>query len=109
MATKDYYKILNIDKNSSQEDIKKSFRKLSMKYHPDKNNGEDSKMKEITEAYNIIGDTNKKKRYDLEQNMPNPEDIINANLINKLKKSDFFNDSYFKDLSEKLKKDKKII
>jgi curved DNA-binding protein len=77
MNQKDYYKILDVNKNSTPEEIKKSYRKLSMKYHPDKNKGEDSKMKEITEAYSILGDTNKKKEYDLSKNLPNPEDIIN--------------------------------
>ena len=77
MNKKDYYDILNIKKDSTQEEIKKSYRKLSMKYHPDKNNGEDSKMKEITEAYGILGNNNKKKEYDLATNLPNPEDIIN--------------------------------
>ena len=77
MNQKDYYKILDVNKNSTQQEIKKSYRKLSMKYHPDKNNGEDSKMKEITEAYSILGDINKKKEYDLSKNLPNPEDIIN--------------------------------
>lgn len=75
--TKKYYDILNVTKNSSIDEIKKSYRKLSMKYHPDKNDGEDSKMKEITEAYSIIGDPIKKQQYDLESSAPNPEDLIN--------------------------------
>ena len=74
---KDYYNILIVTKNSTPEEIKKSYRKLSMKYHPDKNNGEDTKMKEITEAYSILGDSNKKKEYDLSRSLPNPEEILN--------------------------------
>jgi curved DNA-binding protein len=75
--TKNYYDILKVTKESTADEIKKSYRKLSMKYHPDKNNGEDSKMKELTEAYNIIGDPIKKKRFDQESSAPNPEDLIN--------------------------------
>ena len=75
--TNNYYEILNVNKDCSLDEIKKSYRKLSMKYHPDKNNGEDSKMKELTEAYNIIGDPIKKNKYDLEMSGPNPEDLIN--------------------------------
>jgi len=75
--TKKYYDILNVTKDNTSDEIKKSYRKLSMKYHPDKNNGEDSKMKELTEAYSILGDPEKKRKYDLESSMPNPEDLIN--------------------------------
>jgi curved DNA-binding protein len=77
MDNKNYYDVLNVTKDSTIEEIKKSYRKLSMKYHPDKNNGEDTKMKKITEAYTILGDSNKKKQYDLESSMLNPNDIIN--------------------------------
>ena len=75
--TKNYYNILNVTKDSTNDEIKKSYRKLSMKHHPDKNNGEDSMMKEITEAYNILGDPDRKKKYDMESSMPKPEDLIN--------------------------------
>ena len=60
--TKKYYDILNVTKDNTSDEIKKSYRKLSMKYHPDKNNGEDSKMKELTEASSILGDPEKKKK-----------------------------------------------
>ena len=53
---KDYYNILGVDKQASQEEIKKAFRKLSLKYHPDKNGGDDRQFKEINEAYSTIGD-----------------------------------------------------
>ena len=63
---KDYYKILNVLPSSSESDIKKAYRKLALKYHPDKNSedGSDDMFKEISEAYSILGDANKKKEYD---------------------------------------------
>lgn len=73
----DFYKILNVNKNCTTEDLKKSYRKLSFKHHPDKNNGDDKFFKRITEAYTVLGDVKKRKQYDMERNMPNPEDLIN--------------------------------
>jgi molecular chaperone DnaJ len=64
---KDYYNILEVDKTASERDIKKSYRKLSMKYHPDKNpdNKEsEDKFKEIAEAYSIISNKEKRENYD---------------------------------------------
>src|SRR5574344_1998574 len=64
---KDYYKILNLDKNASDEDIKKAYHKLAVKYHPDKNQGNkaaEEKFKEVTEAYEVLSDTDKRKNYD---------------------------------------------
>ena len=75
--TKKYYEILNVTKDNTIDEIKKSYRKLSMKYHPDKNNGEDSMFKELNNAYGVIGDPIKKQQYDLESSMQNPEDLIN--------------------------------
>ena len=60
---KDYYATLGIDKKASNDDIKKAFRKLAQKYHPDKG-GDESKFKEITEAYAILGDEKRRKEYD---------------------------------------------
>ena len=65
---KNYYDVLGVDRNSSQEDIKKAYRNLSKKYHPDKNGGDDSKFKEINEAYDTLGDETKRRQYD----NPNP-------------------------------------
>ena len=65
---KDYYQILNINKNASQGDIKKAYRKLSKQYHPDVNPQGEEKFKAIAEAYDILGDESKKKKYD----NPNP-------------------------------------
>ena len=64
---KDYYGILGISKNASTEEIKKKFRKLALKYHPDRNPGDvkaENKFKEISEAYEILGDKEKKAKYD---------------------------------------------
>ncbi|HVW71689.1 MAG TPA: molecular chaperone DnaJ [Candidatus Paceibacterota bacterium] len=61
---KDYYSILGVDKKASKDDIKKAFRKLAHKYHPDKGTGDEAKFKEITEAYSILGDDKKRREYD---------------------------------------------
>lgn len=61
---KDYYKILGVDKNASPEDIKKAFRKLAHQHHPDKPSGDEAKFKEINEAYQVLGDPNKRTQYD---------------------------------------------
>lgn len=97
--TKNYYDILNVTKDSSVDEIKKSYRKLSMKYHPDKNNGEDTKMKEITEAYSVIGDPTRKKKYDLEMSAPNPEELINM-FFGNAGGNGFFNPEMFQNMSQ---------
>lgn len=61
---KDYYQILGIDKKSSKEEIKKAFRTLAHKYHPDKKGGDEAKFKEINEAYTILSDEKKRAEYD---------------------------------------------
>ena len=65
-----YYDILNIDKTSSQDEIKKSYRKLSLKYHPDRTTGDVEKFKQLNEAYQILGDEGKRKMYDMQSNNP---------------------------------------
>lgn len=68
MEFKDYYKILGVDKNATQDDIKRAYRKLAMKYHPDRNPGDKSaeeKFKEITEANEVLSDPEKRKKYDM--------------------------------------------
>jgi len=62
--SKDYYNILGVSKNASQEEIKQAFRKLAHKHHPDKAGGDEAKFKEINEAYQILGDDKKRKQYD---------------------------------------------
>lgn len=66
-TTKDYYDILGVDKNASDSEIKKAYRKMAMKYHPDRNKGDDSseqKFKEASEAYDVLKDPQKRARYD---------------------------------------------
>lgn len=60
----DYYKLLGIEKNASQDEIKKAFRKLAQQYHPDKPNGDEKKFKEINEAYTVLSNPEKRKQYD---------------------------------------------
>lgn len=62
----DYYNILGVDKNASDSELKKAYRKLAMRYHPDKNNSKEAeaKFKEITEAYGVLSDPKKRKMYD---------------------------------------------
>lgn len=65
---KDYYNILGVDRNASQKSIKESYRKLALKYHPDRNLGDpkaNEKMKSLNEAYAVLSDTSKRKEYDL--------------------------------------------
>jgi len=67
MAQTDYYKALGVDKKATQDEIKKAFRKLAVKYHPDRNPGDKSaedKFKEINEAYAVLSDPQKKEKYD---------------------------------------------
>ncbi len=61
---KDYYTILGVNKNASEDDIKKAYRKLAHQYHPDKTGGDDKKFKEINEAYQVLSDRNKRTQYD---------------------------------------------
>lgn len=62
--SKDYYKILGVEKGANAEDIKQAFRKLAHKYHPDKQGGDEAKFKEINEAYQVLGNADKRKQYD---------------------------------------------
>jgi curved DNA-binding protein len=67
MLTQDYYTILGVDKKASAADIKKAYRKLAVKYHPDKTQGDkkaEEKFKQINEANDVLGDPEKRKKYD---------------------------------------------
>ncbi len=67
MAKRDYYEVLGVEKAGSSDDIKRAYRRMAMKYHPDKNPGDkeaEGKFKECAEAYEVLSDTEKRKRYD---------------------------------------------
>lgn len=67
MAKRDYYDVLGIDRNADEKEIKRAYRKLAKKYHPDTNSGDkqaEQKFKEVTEAYDVLGNAEKKKLYD---------------------------------------------
>lgn len=61
---KDFYDILGVSKGASEDEIKKAYRKLAHKYHPDKGGGDEAKFKEISEAYRVLSDKDKRKQYD---------------------------------------------
>lgn len=67
-TTKDFYEVLGIDRGARPEEVKKAYRNLALKYHPDKNKGDktaEARFKEISEAYAVLSDPEKRKRYDL--------------------------------------------
>lgn len=64
MSKRDYYEILGVSKSASDDEIKKAFRKLAVKYHPDKEGGDEEKFKEANEAYEVLKDKQKRQRYD---------------------------------------------
>ncbi len=67
MAKRDYYDVLGVNKNATPDQIKSAYRKLAVKYHPDKNNGDkasEEKFKEASEAYHILSNAERKQNYD---------------------------------------------
>ncbi len=64
MAKRDYYEVLGVSKSASADEIKKAFRAKAVQHHPDKESGDETKFKEINEAYEVLKDSDKRKRYD---------------------------------------------
>lgn len=64
MSKRDYYEVLGVGKNASADEIKKAYRKAAVKYHPDKDGGDEAKFKEAGEAYEVLKDAQKRQRYD---------------------------------------------
>ena len=67
MAKRDYYEVLGIEKTASEDEIKKAYRKIAIKYHPDRNPGNkeaEEKFKEAAEAYDVLHDPQKRQQYD---------------------------------------------
>jgi molecular chaperone DnaJ len=64
MAKRDYYEVLGVSKNASADEIKKAFRRLAVQHHPDKEGGDETKFKEVNEAYEVLKDDKKRQRYD---------------------------------------------
>ena len=79
---KDYYQILGVPRNATEEEIKKAYRRLAMQYHPDRNPGNeewaDEKFKEINEAYAALGDPEKRRQYDQFGTVGNIDDIFGS-------------------------------
>ena len=66
MSKRDYYEVLGVDRNASEEELRKAYRTLARKYHPDVNKADDAeaKFKEVKEAYEVLNDPQQKVRYD---------------------------------------------
>ena len=90
---KDYYYILGIDKNATLDEIKQAYRKLSIKFHPEKNEGDkffEERFKEINEAYEILVDFNKRKVYDDARNFTKSESDYHRSNSNDNKKTNYY-------------------
>ena len=75
MSKRDYYEVLGVQKSTNKDEIKSAYRKLALKYHPDRNKSPEAeeKFKEISEAYAVLSDPEKRKRYDTYGHVGNEE------------------------------------
>ena len=82
MNNKDFYKILGVNKNASSDDIKKAYRNLSKKYHPDINKSDEAiqKYKDVQEAYETLSNEEKRKTYDSLNNKTSFDNIFNNDI-----------------------------
>jgi len=83
MSQKDFYEVLGVDRNASAEEIKKAYRKLAVKYHPDKNPGDEQaeeRFKEISAAFEILKDEDKRQKYKLIYMTKNLYQVVNPQL-----------------------------
>src|SRR5450830_840867 len=71
--SKDFYETLGVPKGATKDELKKAFHKLAHKYHPDKNKGNDTKFKEVNEAYQVLSDDKKRASYDQFGNADGPQ------------------------------------
>ena len=102
-----YYEVLGVSENADVSEIKKKYRKLAIKYHPDRNSGDENatkKFQEVTEAYEILGDEKKREEYDCRRkNIQSQRKNKNkkGNVKNKFPQNDFtFGRDFFKSAKE---------
>ncbi len=79
MAVKDYYRIIGVETNATNEEIKKAYRRLAMSLHPDRNQNDprcEERLKEVNEAYGVIGNGIKRQRYDMMRQRPSMDEIF---------------------------------
>ncbi|VVB98431.1 Chaperone protein DnaJ [uncultured archaeon] len=93
MAKRDYYEVLGVPKNAPKDQIKKAYRELALKYHPDRNSGKDAeeKFKEVSEAYAVLSDDSKKQQYD---------QFGHAGFDQRFSQEDIFRNADFSDFSD---------
>ncbi len=92
---KNYYQILGIDKDATEQDIKSAYRRLASLYHPDRNSGDkkaEERFKEISEAYTVLGDRKRRQEYDKLDHTPFRHRYRTANIFEDINFEDVFRD-----------------